>query len=140
MDWTSAPNIEDAPLEPAPRRFLPAWISAVSGQLEAFLGRERAQLPLWFVAAFGVGIAAWLWLPGPRQGTAFAFMALGTALGGLVAGQGRLGRAMSLGGLAMAAGGALIWWRGDQIASPRLDRLQVTSFEATVDPVESRAA
>jgi hypothetical protein len=58
MDWTSAPIIEDAPLEPAPRRFLPAWISAISGRLEAFLERERAQLALWFVAAFGAGIAA----------------------------------------------------------------------------------
>ncbi len=140
MDWTSAPIIEDAPLEPAPRRFLPARISAVSGQLEAFLERERAQLPLWFVAAFGFGTAAWLWLPGPRQWTAFVILSLGMAVAGLAAGQGRLGRAMMLGGLAMAAGCALIWWRSDWISSPKLDRPQVVSFEATVERVESRAA
>ena len=140
MDWTSAPIIEDAPLEPAHRRFLPAWISAVSGRIEALLERERAQLPLWFAVAFGAGIAAWLWLAGPVEWAAFLLFALAMALAGLAVARGRISRAMQLGGLAMAAGCALIWWRGDHVAAPRLERPLVTSFEAKVEKVESRAA
>lgn len=144
MDWTSAPIIEDAPLEPAPRRFLPprfpAWISAVSGHLEAFLDRERAQLPLWFVAAFGAGIAAWLLLPGPVQWAAFVALVLGVAAAGGAIGPGRAGRALLLGGLAMVASCALIWMRSDWISSPVLERPQVISFEAKVERMESRAA
>jgi competence protein ComEC len=140
MDWTSAPIIEDAPLEPAPRRFLSAWISAVSGHLEAFLERERAQLPLWLVVAFGVGVAGWLWLPAPAQWTAFVTLVLGLAAAGLAMSPGRAGRAVLLGSLAMAAGCALIWWRSDWVASPRLERPLVISFEARIERIELRAA
>jgi competence protein ComEC len=144
MDWTSAPIIVDAPLEPARRRFLPprirAWISAIFGRIEGFLERERAQLPLWFAVAFGTGIAAWLWLPGPGQWAAFITLVLGTGLTGLSAGPSRAGRALLLGGLAMAAGCALIWWRGEHVAAPRLERPLVASIEAKVEKVESRAA
>src|SRR6185369_3100985 len=97
MDWTSAPITEDAPLEPAHRRFLPAWISAVFRKVEAFLESERAQLPLWFAVAFGAGIAAWLWLPGPRSWLAFILAALGVAATAIVLRQGRTGRAMLAG-------------------------------------------
>ena len=144
MDWTSAPIIEDAPLEPAHRRFLPstiaAGISAIFGPAERFLERERAQLPLWFGVAFGTGIAAWLWLPGPRQWASFIILTLGMAMASLCAGASRTARAMLLGGLAMAAGCALIWSRSEYVAGPRLDRPQVVSFEAKVEKVESRAA
>jgi len=140
MDWTSAPIIVDAPLEPAHRRFLPAWISAISGRIEQFLEAERAQLPLWFAAAFGAGIAAWLWLPGPGQWTAFIILMLGMGLAGISAGPSRTARAMLLGGLAMAAGCALIWWRSEHLAAPRLERPLVVSFEADIERVESRAA
>src|SRR4030095_1841834 len=140
MDWTSAPIIEDAPLEPAHRRFLSAWISAVSGRHEAFLERERAQLPLWFAAAFGAGIAAWLWLPGPRRWTAFSIAALGVAVTGLAAKGHRLALALLLGGFAMAAGCMLIWWRSDWVESPRLGQPKVASFVARVETVETLAA
>lgn len=140
MDWTSAPITVDAPLEPAHRRFLPAWISAISGRVEAFLEAERAQLPLWFAVAFGAGVAAWLWLPGPGRWTAFIILVLGMGLAGMSAGPSRAGRAMLLGGLAMAAGCALIWWRSEHVATPRLEWPLVASFEAKVQRVESRAA
>ena len=140
MDWTSAPNTEDAPLEPAPPSFLFLRISAVSGRIEAFLERERAQLPLWFAVAFAAGIAAWLWLPGPSQWTAFIAIALGLAAAGPVLGPSRRGRALLSGGLAMAAGCALIWWRSELVSSPRLDRPVVASFEAVVERLETRAA
>ncbi len=67
MAWVSAPNIEDAPLEHARLRFSFAFVRRAEARIEAFLEAERGQLPLWFVAAFASGIAAWLWLPGPTQ-------------------------------------------------------------------------
>ena len=144
MDWTSAPIIEDAPLEPAHRRFLPpripAWFSAIFGKLEAFLERERAQLPLWFAVAFGAGIAAWLWLADAGQWAAFIVLMLGVSLSGFSAGRSRAGRTLSIGALAIAVGCGLIWWRSEHVAAPRLDRPQVVSFEAKVEKVESRAA
>jgi competence protein ComEC len=140
MDWTSAPITEDAPLEPAHRRFLPAWISAVFRKVEAFLESERAQLPLWFAAAFGAGIAAWLWLPGAREWLAFMLVAIGIAATAIVVRQGRTGRAMLAGGLAMAAGCALIWARAEMVAAPALDRPVVVTFEAGVETLETRAA
>jgi competence protein ComEC len=140
MDWTSAPIIVDAPLEPARGRFLSAKIGHFADGIEGFLDRERAQLPLWFTAAFGFGIAAWLWLPGPRQWAGFLAIALGLAASGAASRRGRLTRSLFLGGLAMAAGCALIWWRSDWVASPRLDRPQVVTFEASVAKIESRAA
>ncbi len=45
-----------------------------------------------------------------------------------------------LGGLAMAAGCALIWWRSGQVEAPRLARPLVASFEARIEKLESRAA
>jgi competence protein ComEC len=140
MDWTSAPITVDAPLEPAHRPFLPVEISAVFGQVEAFLERERAQLPLWFVTAFGWGIAAWLWGSGPEQWIAVVLVGFGVATAGMLSGPSRIGRSMLFGGLALAAGCGLIWWRSERIAAPRLDRPAVVTFEATVRKVEARAA
>jgi competence protein ComEC len=140
MNWVSAPIIEDAPLEPAHHRFLPAFLAMLPVRIEAFLERERAQLPLWFVAAFGTGIAGWMWLPGQAQWAGLIVVALGLALTGPAIGQGRIGRAMLLGGIAVAIGCALVWWRSEVLAAPRLDRPLVTSFEAAVERVETRAA
>ena len=144
MDWTSAPITEDAPLEPAHRRFLSPRIlapfSAVFERIEAFLEQERAQLPLWFTAAFGIGVAAWLWLPDSITWSAAILLGLGLAAGGVTAGHGRIGRSLLFGGLAFAAGCGLIWSRGELVATKRLDRPQVVTFEARVDIYEARAA
>ncbi len=140
MDWTSAPIIEDAPLEPAHRPFLSAKIGHFAGRVEGFLEQERAQLPLWFTASFGAGIAAWLWLPGPGQWLAFILFALGLAATGLSVGFSRIGRSLLFGGLAISLGTALIWWRSGQVAAPRLDRPVIASFEARIDRIETRAA
>ena len=96
MAWVSAPNIEDAPLEPAWRRFSFAGLARLLHAIEQFLEVERAQLPLWFVASFGAGIAAWLWLPAPPQWAAFIALPLGPAAGGMAIGERRLGRAAVL--------------------------------------------
>jgi competence protein ComEC len=140
MDWTSAPITEDAPLEPAHRRFLPAPISAVFPKVEAFLESERAQLPLWFVAAFGAGIAAWMWMPGPRHWEAFIAVLLGLAGLASAFSRGRIGRVLLLGGLAMAAGCGLVWARRELVAAPVLEKPLVATFSARVETVETLPA
>jgi competence protein ComEC len=140
MEWVSAPNIEDAPLEHAPGRFSFGFVQRLEARIEVFLETERGQLPLWFVAAFASGIAAWLWLPGPDQWSAFIVLALGTAIGGVAWGQGRLGRALLLGGLALAAGCGLIWGRSAWVAAPRLERPMIATIDARVEQVEQLVA
>jgi competence protein ComEC len=107
MIVVSAPTIEDAPLEHARPRFSAGLAERVEARIETFLEAERAQLPLWFVVAFGAGIATWLWLPGAGQWGAFLVLALGLAAAGVAWDRGRLGRALLLGGVALAAGCAL---------------------------------
>ncbi|MDQ3077831.1 MAG: ComEC family competence protein [Pseudomonadota bacterium] len=136
----SAPNIEDAPLEPAPRRFSSAAVRRAGERVEAFLEVERAQLPLWFVASFGAGIAAWLWLPAPPQWTGFAALSLGIAAIGLAWGEGRLARALLVGGLALAAGCGWIWLRSERVAAPTLERPAIVVVEARVEKVEPLVA
>jgi competence protein ComEC len=140
MDWVSAPNIEDAPAELASERNSGGFPGMALERVELFLEAERAQLPLWFTAAFGFGVAAWLWMPGPIQWLAFLALALGLGAAGFTVGDGRIGRALAFGGLAMAAGCALIWWRSNAVATERLDRPGVVTFEAKVERVEPRAA
>ena len=140
MAWVSAPNIEDAPLEHAQARFSFAYLRRAEDRIEAFLEAERGQLPLWFVAAFASGIAAWLWLPGPAQWAGFIILSLAITLGGVAWGQGRLGRAMLVGGLALAMGCGLIWGRSAWVAAPRLERPVITVIEARVERVEQLVA
>ena len=140
MDWVSAPNIEDAPAELAQGRNSGGFLASARDRVERFLEAERAQLPLWFAVAFGTGIAAWLWMPGPSQWSAFIAMALALGAAGYTVGGGRIGRALVFGGLAMAAGCALIWWRSNAVATERLDRPAVVTFEAKVEKLEPRAA
>ena len=59
MQWTSAPNIGEAPLPQRARGYWRTRFSAVEEVLEKLLEAERAQLPPWFVVGFGTGIAAW---------------------------------------------------------------------------------
>jgi competence protein ComEC len=140
MISVSAPTIEDAALEHAPRRFSFEFLSRAEARIETFLEAERGQLPLWFAAAFAAGVAAWLWLPGPRQWTAFVVLALGLALAGVAWGRGRLGRSLLLGGLALAAGSGLIWGRSELVAAPRLERPAIAMVDARVERVEHLVA
>ena len=50
--------------------------------VEAFLERERGQLPPWFVVGFGTGIAAWFALGQPRDWAAFLCVSAALALFG----------------------------------------------------------
>ena len=140
MDWTSAPNIEEASVKPARAAVWRAQIAILAAQIEAFLDDQRAQLPLWGVASFGAGIAAWLWLPSKMPWAAFIALALGLAAAGLASGATRIGRALLWSGLALAIGCGWVWARAEWVAAPRLDRPQVATFDARVERVEPRAA
>jgi len=140
MDWVSAPNIEDAPAELARGRNSGGFLGRAHERVELLLETERAQLPVWFTVAFGFGIAAWLRMPGPSQWLAFVALTLGLGAVGFTIGGGRIGRALLFGGLAMAAGCALIWWRSEAVATATLERPAVVNFEAMVEKVEPRVA
>jgi len=65
---------------------------------------------------------------------------LATASAGLAWGAGRLGRALLVAGLALAAGCGWIWLRSSTVAMPRLERPTITVVEAEVEKVEALVA
>nr|WP_294846322.1 ComEC/Rec2 family competence protein [uncultured Sphingomonas sp.] len=130
----------DAPLPPARATFLPAILAKISDSCDQFLLAERNQLPLWFVVAFGAGIAGWFALGTPRAWVGLLVVAIAAMIGGLAIRGRASGRAMLWGGAALAAGLSLIWWRADYVAKPRLGRPQVVIFEGRVTAAEPRAA
>ena len=137
MTVVSAPNIEEASLEPAARAFSSPFFSEFSQRIETFLEAERAQLALWLVAAFGGGIAAWFWIGGAAAWSGFILLSLALGAAGVALGrEGRLGPLIGGCGLAMAIGCGLIWWRAESAASPRLDRPRIVTFAATVETVQ----
>ena len=140
MQWTSAPNIGQAPLPQRARGYWKARLGAIGEAVEAVLERERAQLPPWIAVGFGSGIAAWLTLDRPLQWAAFLCLAAGIGLIGFAVRGGRLERAIGWLGLAAAAGCALIWVRAEWVAAPRLERPRIVSFEAQVERVEPLTA
>ena len=75
MQWTSAPNIGEAPLPQRARGYWETRFSAAYEGVEKLLEAERAQLPPWFVNGFGSGIAAWFAL-GSAAGIFVSFVAL----------------------------------------------------------------
>ena len=132
--------MEDASLEPAHRLFSPARLTALQNRLEAFLEAERGQLPLWFVASFGLGIAMWFALG--NSGAWIGLLCLGgsAAMFGLAWRQGRAGRALAGFGIALTLGCSLIWVRSTLVAAPRLDHPQMTDVEGRIERVETLAA
>ena len=141
MNEVSAPNIVVAPLEPAHPSFLPAFRDRFLARIEALLEAERGQLPLWFVACFGAGIAGWFWVGGERGWIGLIAFAMSLVAGGAALGQGlRSSRALVAGGLALAAGCALIWWRSEHVAAPRLARPVIVEFAGAIERVEHLAA
>ena len=140
MDWTSAPNIEDASLEPAHRLFSPARYAAWMERLEAFLEAERGQLPLWFVTSFGLGIALWFALGDPAAWIGLLCVGGGAAMLGLACRESRTGRSLAGFGMALTLGCALIWVRSDIVAAPRLAYPQMAEIAGRVELVETLAA
>ena len=140
MDWVSAPNIEDAALPQATGAALAERVRRARQRLEAFLEKERGQLPLWAIAGFGAGIALWFALPDPRQWAGLLLAAAGGSLLGFTSLGDRAGRAAGWFLLAMAAGCALVWARAEHRATTRIERPQITVVSARVERVEMLAA
>src|SRR5215213_7592201 len=140
MQWTSAPNIGEAPLPQQARSYWKTRFSALHEGLERLLERERAQLPPWLAVGFGGGIAAWFALGSPAQWAAFICVSAGFGVIGFALAPGRSGRALSWFAMAAALGCGLVWLRSDQVAAPRLGRPLVATFDARVERVESLVA
>lgn len=136
MNVLRAPIIEVAPLEPA----APGFLRTQFDGLEQFLERERAQLPLWFVAAIGAGIAGWFAMPGMASWIGLLCVGAALALAGLLLPGSWSGRSLVGLGLGLIIGCGLIWWRAERVAAPRLVRPMVTVVEGTVLKVEPMIA
>lgn len=112
-----------------------------SSRIEAWLEAERDALPLWIPILLGAGITAWFVLPDRGAWLAAVFGALGVAAAGLVLPiGGRAGRALLIGGLAIALGISLAWWRAERVAAPVLARPSISAFTARVERVEPLVA
>jgi competence protein ComEC len=140
VQWTSAPNIGEAPLPQRARGYWKSRFSAFHEALERGLEAERAQLPPWFVVGFGSGIAAWFALPSPSYWQTFLCVAAGIAVASFASRAGRTGRALGWFALAAMLGCSLVWARAHLVAQPRLERPVVTEFAASVVEVSHIAA
>lgn len=136
-EFGTAPSMASLARQTAPDAGLKRTLAAV----ESWLDAERDQLFLWVPVALGAGMAAWLVLPGEAGWIAFILVAMALALAFLALPDGgRLRRAGFAAGLLAAVGCALIWWRAEQVAAPRLDRPLVASFQARIAAVDRLAA
>jgi competence protein ComEC len=140
MQWTSAPNIGEAPLPQRARSYWKARFSAAGEALEKLLEAERAQLPPWFVVGFGTGIAAWFALGSQAQWTLFLCMSAAVTLAGFGFGRERAGRALGWFALAATLGCALVWARAGWVAQPRLERAVIADLSGKVESVDHLAA
>ena|SRR5947209_18884985 len=135
MQWTSAPNIGEAPLPQRARSYWKARFSAAGEALEKLLEAERAQLPPWLVVGFGSGIAAWFALGSPGEWKMFLCISAAIALAGFGLVRGRTGRALGWFALAATLGSALVWARAGWVAEPRLERAVIADFSGKVESV-----
>lgn len=136
----SAPNIEVAPLEPARSSYLPEIIKRLGVRVEEFLESERAQLPLWFVVAVGLGIVSWVVLPGRTAWIGLMVMGAGLAMAGIPIRHLRMGRAVIGVSIGLLIGLMLIGVRSEMVGTPRLERPLVISYTGKVERVQSLAA
>ncbi len=106
--------------------------------IEDFLLAERAQVPLWSPAAFGLGIVLYFMLPWAGERLAAVVAAGGVAALGLVA-RGATGRLLVWGGVLVALGVGIAAYRSNDVASPVLrDRFE-GDVAGTVESVEVRS-
>ena len=119
------------------RRHGVAWRDALERRLEL----ERERLPLWLPVMLGFGIALWFVLPRPSAWWAAGLTLVASALAGAAIGRsGRASRAALIGGMAAAAGVALMAWRAERVAAPVLARPTVVRFVARVERAQPLAA
>ena len=117
---------------PLRRRVVPA-----NDRLERWLEAERDQLPLWLPVMLGLGVTLWFALPLRWEWQAAALGALAfAALAGALHRGGRASVAMTVAGLAVAAGIGLAWWRAERVAQPILIRSAIVHLRGRVERVE----
>ena len=104
----SAPNIAGAHLPQHARGYWKTRFDAAREGVEAFLERERGQLPIWLVVGFGAGIACWFALSGPPEWLAVLCLGGAMAIAGFTFEGGRFERAVGWLGLALALGCSVI--------------------------------
>ena len=133
----SAPSIADAPRP----RARPNRLRSLGEGLERLFEAERDQLPLWLPVGLMLGISAWFWLPDRTGWIGFLLGALAIALAfAAFGGRARWGRSIAWFALAAGLGCALIWWKAERVAAPRLERAQVVEFTGRVESVQALAA
>lgn len=99
-------------------------LAARGAGFEAWLERERHQLPLWLPVAFGLGIAAYFVLPWAGQRAAVAVAMAAVVVLGAAAG-GRTARVLVWGGVLVVLGLGVAQWRTADVAAAVLrDRYQ----------------
>jgi competence protein ComEC len=115
--------------------------SSISSRIEDWLDSERDQIALWLPVALGSGIILWFILADQRAWIAVMVGAIAASLIGFAIGRARrLGVLLLMGGLCVAFGCALAWWRAEYVAAPRLARPAVANFEAKVTRIENQRA
>ena len=132
----SATSIVGTPLQTAPRRRFAGLFRGLGTRMEAWFEAERDQLPLWLPVGLGLGIAAWFALPDSSAWTAFLLVSAALALAFGAAPTTRATRALTIFALAAASGCALIWWKAERVAAPRLERAQLGQFEARIESTQ----
>lgn len=100
------------------------WPRTAAGRVEDWLLAERAQVPLWSPAAFGLGIVLYFMLPWAAERTAAVVVAFAVAGLGLVV-RGMAGRMLVWAGVLVVLGFGIAAYRSNDVASPVLrDRYQ----------------
>lgn len=89
----------------------------------------------------GGGIVAWFALPDAGHWGAVILGGLAVAAAGLaLSGGGRAARCVTVAGLMVATGCALVWWRAERVAAPVLARPAIVAFQGKVERVEKLPA
>ncbi len=115
--------------------------SSIIARIENWLDAERDQLALWFPVGIAIGVASWFILADQNAWIAVIISGAAISMIGLAIGRTRrLGAFLMIGGLTVAFGCALSWWRADHVAAPRLSRPIVSQFEAVVTRIEVQGA
>ena len=96
-----------------------AWWREAAEQIDDWLLAERAQIPLWSPAAFGLGIVLYFMLPWAGERLAVVVATVAVAGAGLVL-RGTLGRMLVWGGVLAALGIGIAAWRSVDVAGPVL--------------------
>ena len=129
-------SVADAAALVAPPRS--SWWRGAAASVDDWLVAERAQIPLWSPAAFGLGIVLYFMLP--WAGERLAVVAGAAAVAGAgVALRGVVGRMLVWGGVLAALGLGIAAYRSNDVASPVLRDRYGGDVAGTVESVEVRS-